>query len=111
MTTSESITSTAPASIIIGDVTASEAQPAQPAPTGPRLGDIVLYTLSGRDVAQAVTQPGNLAAAGQTYPALVVRVWPNGLAQLRVFLDGPGAELWATSRPEGDGPGQWTPRV
>jgi hypothetical protein len=50
---------------------------------------------------------GNHAAAGDVYPALVVRVFgvvPT--ANLQVFLDGNDTH-WATSRMQGDEPGTW----
>lgn len=54
------------------------------------------------------THVGNLAEAGQTFPAVVVRVFDltSGTANLRVMLDGTD-ELWATSVKEGDQPGTW----
>ncbi|KAB2384747.1 hypothetical protein [Actinomadura montaniterrae] len=57
---------------------------------------------------------GNRAQAGQTYPAMVVRVFdPSATtANLQVSLDG-NDTYWATSRTEGDGEGHWVwpPRV
>ncbi len=54
---------------------------------------------------------GNDVEAGQTYPALVVRVWGDGTyGNLQVFLDG-NDTYWATSRAEADAMtqlGRWT---
>lgn len=50
---------------------------------------------------------GNTASAGDIYPAMIVRVWPQELAQLQVFLDG-NDTLWSTSRKEGSGAGHWS---
>jgi hypothetical protein len=51
---------------------------------------------------------GNHAAAGDVYPAIVVRTFDPAVttANLQVFLDG-NDTYWATSRPEGEGPGTW----
>lgn len=88
----------------------------------PTIGRIVHYTLSEHDEASILRQypmhdaagvraSRNPASAGQTYPALVVRVFDPS-ANLQVFLDG-DVTYWATSRTEGDGPGYWAwpPRV
>lgn len=90
----------------------------------PTVGRIVHYQLSDGDVAlidrHGIDRMGrtdrNAARAGQVYPAMVVAVFDpsTGSANLKVFLDGgAGAEYWATSRVEGDEPGQWSwpPRV
>ncbi len=55
---------------------------------------------------------GNDAQAGQVYPAVSVRVWSPGMANLQVLLDGNDV-YWATSRHEGSEPGTWAwpPRV
>ncbi len=88
----------------------------------PTLGRIVHYTLSTGD-AQLINQPGlanatprNPVREGQVYPAMVVAVFDPSVttANLKVFLDGGGgAEYWATSRTEGEGPCHWAwpPRV
>lgn len=78
----------------------------------PTIGRIVHYTLSAQDAAlinngvAALAVPKNTAREGDTYPAMIVRVWDGGLVQLQVFYDGAGAH-WATSRSQGDGPGAW----
>lgn len=87
----------------------------------PTIGRIVLYRLTETDVVlinkvgQSSQVQHNPVYEGQVYPATVVAVFGNGEhANLKVFLDGgPGAEYWATSRPEGDTPGTWCwpPRV
>lgn len=55
---------------------------------------------------------GNDAQAGQVCPAVSVRVWSPGMANLQVMLDGNDV-YWATSRHEGSEPGTWAwpPRV
>jgi hypothetical protein len=49
---------------------------------------------------------GNAAAEGDVYAAIVVRTFGADVANLKVLLDG-NDDYWATSRPEGDGPGTW----
>lgn len=54
---------------------------------------------------------GNMAEAGQVYPAIVVGGLPVGsevssMCNLQVLLDG-NDTYWATSRVEGDQPGTW----
>ena len=80
---------------------------------------MVLYTLNEADVEQirqlvprvnsAAQQNLNEPNAGDQYTAVVVRCWPTSSAvNLKVLLDGgSGAELWATSRTVGTGPGTW----
>lgn len=55
---------------------------------------------------------GNQAAEGDVYPAMIVKTWSGTTVNLQVYLDGNDA-YWATSRQEGDNPGQWMvpPRV
>jgi hypothetical protein len=57
---------------------------------------------------------GNEVTEGDVYPATVVRIFSPGstTVNLQVQLDG-NDTYWATSRPEGDEPGQWSwpPRV
>ena len=58
---------------------------------------------------------GNTAEAGQVYPAVSVRVWSPGCANLQVLLDGNDV-YWATSRNEQsegnvNGFWAWPPRV
>ena len=104
----------------------------------PSPGRIVEYTLNDGDVyqinayranAQAIanrevqehnTGPigahGNYVSAGDTYPMIIVRVWPpvreEALVNGQVLLDGDDT-FWATSRGQGDGEGHWRefPRV
>lgn len=82
------------------------------------LGQIVHYALNAADVDDITHQLrapgmtlGNEHTVGQTVPAVIVRVWapgqPNESCNLQLFLDG-RAQLWATSRYEGEGPGTWT---
>jgi len=106
----------------------------------PTIGRIVHYTLTEQD-AEAINrrradfaafqrshahphepgQPGatghqahvgNPAAAGQVFPASVVRTFGGAAVNLQVQLDGTDT-YWATSRVEGAEPGQWSwpPRV
>lgn len=99
----------------------------------PSIGRIVLYTLT-EDDAQAINKRrvdfdqhrktdaytdtgyvahyGNEARAGDTYPAVVIRVWSDDLVNAKVLLDGTDT-YWATSRPQGDEAGHWNwpPRV
>lgn len=78
-------------------------------------GRIVLYALSDGDVAAirerrsgAGMKPGqcNTVEVGEVYPAVVVRAWSGGYANLQVLLDGPDTH-WVTSGSEGDRPGTW----
>lgn len=87
----------------------------------PSIGRIVHYSLTQQD-ADTVAQnrarygvEGNPVAEGDTFPAIIVRVWstdPGDGVNLQVWLDGPDM-LWSCSRREGDGPGTWSwpPRV
>jgi hypothetical protein len=99
----------------------------------PTIGRIVHYTLSESDAAAInkrrddyrkavkggavafMDEPGwqahvgNMAAAGDVYPAMIVRTWgstPESAVQLQVFLDG-NDTYWATSRAVGDKPGTY----
>lgn len=82
----------------------------------PTIGRIVHYTLSEYDAEQIERQRPqvvdgrqvrNSAQPGDVFPALIVRAWPQSICvNLKIFFDGEG-EYWATSRNEGDGPGQW----
>ncbi|MEV7684454.1 hypothetical protein [Streptomyces bungoensis] len=51
---------------------------------------------------------GNHVTAGDTFPAVIVRVWNETTVtcNLRVLLDGTDV-YWATSRAEGTEPGTW----
>lgn len=81
----------------------------------PTIGRIVHYRLSDGD-AQAITTArgdkisGNGVHGGDTYPAMIVRVFgdaPRSAVNLKVFLDG-GDTYWATSRTEGEGEFHWS---
>lgn len=95
-----------------------------PAPT---VGRIVHYRLSqqdandinrrredaqhadaGADRTGFVVHHGNQALEGQVCAATIVRVFNSDshAVNLQVALDG-NDSLWATSRPEGNEPGQW----
>lgn len=104
-------------------------EPAEAASAGsttpPTVGQAVLYQLSEEDVklvnhrrARSARFPqlrrngeqvhlGNTAAAGDTNPMFVVRVWPDGSVNGQVLLDG-NDTLWVTSRQQGDQPGTWS---
>lgn len=86
----------------------------------PTIGRIVHYRLNAGDVATIISQNPNGGAnrnavrEGQVYPATITAVFDpsSTTCNLVVQLDGT-AQYWATSRTEGDQPGQWAwpPRV
>jgi hypothetical protein len=91
----------------------------------PTIGRVVHYEFSAadaelvRDQHRLLTYGSaaslNMPAAGETYPAMVVRAHPDGTVNLQVLLDGV-ATYWATSRRQatsGDTAGRWfwPPRV
>lgn len=103
----------------------------------PTLGRIVHYTLSAYDATQInkrrldfdnyrrfnpaytdtgyAAHSGNQVAEGDTFPAVIVRVWGDteqSAVNLQVFLDGTDA-FWVTSVSVGEGPRRfaWPPRV
>lgn len=106
------------------DVSRETSTPSGPAPT---IGRIVHYRLSKQDAAEInrrrqryadapdqswgfLAPVGNHAAAGQVFPADIVRVFgdsPKSAANLQVKLDGTDV-LWVTSRTCGDEDGQWS---
>lgn len=53
-----------------------------------------------------IAHVGNAVAEGDEYPAVVVRAFGGTTVNLQVSLDG-NDTYWATSRIEGDEPGQW----
>lgn len=65
-----------------------------------------------------VAHVGNEVREGDVFPAIIVRVWPGGLINAQVFLDGADT-YWITSRAEApaDAPSApygawfWPPRV
>jgi hypothetical protein len=76
----------------------------------PAIGDWVTYTLSeddahliaSRRMAVPDSAKGNSVAAGDTFPAIIVRAWDDGAVNLQVLLDGYD-QHWATSiRPAED---------
>lgn len=73
----------------------------------PTIGRIVVYKLTTHDLdairAQGSNNPNNGALEA---PAVVVRVFGENCVNLRVLVDGKES-LWATSRLQGDGEGQW----
>jgi hypothetical protein len=98
----------------------------------PSIGRIVHYRLTDQDAVEinrrrtsgsAITEQlksgawprgaqahiGNQVAAGDTFPAMIVRTWGStegSACQLQVFLDG-NDTYWATSRNEGGMSGMW----
>lgn len=87
----------------------------------PTIGRIVHYKLNTFDVAAISAARGtaadknscrgNSVTEGDVYPAMIVKTWGGGegsAVNLQVFLDGSDS-LWATSRSEGAGEGQWMP--
>lgn len=92
----------------------------------PTIGRIVLYTLAAIDAQlienerrpitrQVATSVGNDVAAGDVFPAIVVRVFPGSqVVNLQVLLDGNDAH-WVTLVAEGLTGGQgswhWPPRA
>lgn len=96
----------------------------------PSPGRVVLYELTRADAAEInkrradfgayrrdidyrdtghVAHAGNPVSGGESYPAVIVRVWADGESapvNLQVLLDGSDT-FWATSRGQGDAPGQW----
>ncbi|MGW5737027.1 MULTISPECIES: hypothetical protein [Streptomyces] len=98
------------------------------APQSPSIGRIVQYRLTEQD-ANAINQQrkdfhesrsadqqtgfighvGNRTAAGDVFPAVVVRVWNESTVtcNLQVLLDGADT-YWATSRAEGSEDGRWS---
>ncbi|MGH7877027.1 MAG: hypothetical protein ACRENM_05070 [Candidatus Dormibacteraceae bacterium] len=55
-----------------------------------------------------VEHTGNAVSEGDVYPAVIVRTFGSdlGTSNLHVLLDG-NDSYWATSRTEGDEPGNW----
>ena len=100
----------------------------------PTPGRVVAYTLTEHDAEQinrrrrharasdaasgqtgVIIHSGNTAAAGEVYPMVIVRCWgttKESAVNAQVLLDG-NDTFWATSRVQGEGPGQWHefPRV
>jgi hypothetical protein len=72
----------------------------------PTIGQIVHYKLTDTD-ADLITQRreigvlGNPVAAGDVYPAFVVRTFGGDTINLQVLLDGDDS-YWATSRKQGE---------
>ena len=83
------------------------------------IGSHVLYKLDAGDVgaidrrraanpAQPGQMHGNFTSVGQVFPAFVVADYGSGqYLNLHVLLDGTDTH-WATSRQQGDEPGQWS---
>lgn len=69
----------------------------------PTIGGVVIYnTTEEEQERMREMQSCNVQAQ---LPAVIVAVWPTSV-NLSVILDGQGT-LWATSRHQGDEPGQW----
>lgn len=83
----------------------------------PSVGRIVHYRLSESDVGMAKYRPApgafyNTPREGDVLPMLICRVWADeptetSLVNGQVFVDG-NFSIWATSRAQGDQPGQWS---
>lgn len=71
----------------------------------PVIGQIVHYKTADHDLS-AFSPQGNVFKAGLILPAIVVAVWSDTCANLKVIGDGP-SDAWLTSRTQGDGEGQW----
>lgn len=55
-----------------------------------------------------VEHTGNHVSEGDVYPAVIVRLFsPSSTVNLQVLLDG-NDHFWATSRTEGENPGNWS---
>ncbi len=72
----------------------------------PTVGQIVNYTMNPGDCSTAAVQMGNPCSPGTVLPMIIVKVWPDGLCNGQVFLDGTGT-LWVTSVREGEGQRTW----
>lgn len=79
------------------------------------IGRIVHYRPDGQAIAfinatfadPRRNEQGNMVRDGEIFPAMIIRVWPGGLVNLQVFLDG-DATYWATSVHAGEGAGEWS---
>ena len=101
--------------------------------TPPSIGRIVLYTLSAQDASSIASRRadaqrnltehkeaatgvqihvGNSVREGDTFPLVVVRVWPNDSVNGQLMLDG-NDTYWVMSKAQGDSAGTWSwpPRV
>lgn len=108
-------------------VAASNSSLEAPSPTVPQGGDVVLYRLTAGDAEGInrrrqdfhqsrsadsrtgfVGHVGNHVQEGDVVPAVVVQVHAESTVtcNLHVLLDG-NDTFWATSRAEGNDPGQW----
>jgi len=69
----------------------------------PTVGDTVIYWPDEADVKankEAAEVGGyllNPPVVGQPLPAMVVASWGSNVINLRVFVDGPGPDMWKTS--------------
>lgn len=93
----------------------------------PSLGRIVHYTLHEGDAERVnrrrdhaslhmrqhqenqtgvIVHVGSDVKAGDVFPLIITRVFPDGLVNGQVFLDGSDT-LWVTSVAEGDSEGKW----
>lgn len=79
----------------------------------PTVGRTVLYTISASDesflasrFSDQIGRTLNKPRAGDVYPAVIVRVFSEFGANLKVQLDGEPT-FWATSRGPGEGEGHW----
>lgn len=84
-------------------------------PSLPTIGRIVHLTLSADQAHSINRNPaigGSAVNEGETYPLIITRVWPVGMYESglvvngHVLLDAPN-NLWVTCLHHGDQPGQW----
>lgn len=64
----------------------------------PTIGRIVIF-----NVPEEMKPRVNFA---EKLPAIIVRVWSDGVVNLKIITDGP-EDIWDTSVHMGDGPHQW----
>lgn len=80
----------------------------------PTVGRIVHYRLSDQDINDVFLMVGSRsdARADDVLPSVIIRTHEQGVVDLQVFLDAPGA-LYRTSVSHGDHQRQWSwpPRV
>jgi hypothetical protein len=82
----------------------------------PTKGRIVMYAVTEQDIAEIAITDGDQSGPsfqhnpiyeGELVAAVVVRVFEDGVVNLRGLIDGNGALPWWTSRREGTTPGTW----
>lgn len=75
----------------------------------PTIGRIVHYKTNAVDKSkmEAARKLNGGCNDSEVLPAIVVAVWSENCINLRVIADG-NLDLWKTSVPKGDQPGQWS---